>query len=107
MSLIIDSVLLLAMICTSLYGAANLPPGAQIPIHFGPMGFNRWVSRNTGLIMWPAGGVVVYAILVINARTQQATGGSGPAAGLTIALVVMLVTQIGALAVAISRGGRD
>jgi hypothetical protein len=32
-TLIIDAVLLPAMICASLYGAATLPPGAQVPAH--------------------------------------------------------------------------
>ena len=48
-ALIIGGALLLAMICVSLYGAAALPPGAQLPVHFGPGGYNRWVAKNTGL----------------------------------------------------------
>jgi hypothetical protein len=103
--LIIDSVLLLGMICASVYGLTNLPDGAQVPVHFGPGGFNHWVPRNTGLLMWPAGGVVIYAVLVIMTRNQGATGGSPPVA-LTIALAVMLVTQVGALRVALKRGSR-
>ncbi|HLI36731.1 MAG TPA: hypothetical protein VKV80_05230 [Streptosporangiaceae bacterium] len=106
-TLVIDSVLLLGMIGTSLYGAAALPAGAQVPVHFGPAGYNRWVPRNAGLVMWPAIGVVVYVILVIMGRSQRANGGSGPPIGLTIALAVMLVTQVGALRVALSRSGRD
>jgi hypothetical protein len=53
------------------------------------------------------GGVVVYVILAVNARSQQANGGSGLPVGLTIALVVMLATEVGALRVALSRGGRE
>jgi hypothetical protein len=104
--LIIDSVLLLGMICASVYGMTNLPDGAQVPVHFGPAGYNHCVPRNTGLLMWPAGGVVVYAVLVIITRNQGATGGTPPTA-LTIALAVMLVTQVGALRVALNRGGRS
>lgn len=108
-TLIIDGVLLLGMIGVSLYGAARLPDGAQVPIHFGPGSYNNWVSKNIGLVLWPAAGMVVYVILIITHRSGQASGrsGSGLAVGLTVALVVMLVTQVGALRVAFSRSGRD
>jgi hypothetical protein len=105
-TLIIGGALLLAMICVSLYGAAALPPGAQMPIHFGPGGYNRWVSKNTGLVLHPAAGVVVYAIVVVNVHDHQTHGGLGPAAGLSIALGVVLIAQVGALAVALSRSRR-
>jgi uncharacterized membrane protein len=103
-TLIIDGALLLAMIGVSFYGLASLPPGAQVPVHFGPGGYNRWVSKSTGLTMWPATGVLVYVILIVTSR-DPGTHGS-PATGLTIALVVILVTQIGALAVALGRNRR-
>lgn len=105
-SLIIGGVLLLAMIGASLYGTVTLPAGAQMPVHFGPTGYNRWVSKNVGLTIWPALGVLVYVILIVTNRTHQAHGGPGPAVGLSIALGVMLVTEVGALAVALSRSRR-
>jgi hypothetical protein len=105
--LVIDSLLLLGMVGVSLYGASALPPGARVPIHFGPGAYNNWVPKNLGLLLWPVGGAVVYVILALNARSQQADGGSGLPAGLTIALVVMLVTEVGALRVALRRGGRE
>ena len=106
--LIIDSLLLLGMVGVSLYGVSALPPGAQVPIHFGPASYNNWVPKNVGLIMWPAGGAVVYVILVVAARSERATGGgSGAAIGLTVALVVALITQVGALRVALNRQGSE
>jgi hypothetical protein len=105
--LIIGGALLLAMICVSLYGAAALPPGAQLPVHFGPAGFNRWAPKNVGLILHPAIGAVAFVIVVVNVRNHQTHGGLGPASGLTIALGVILITQIGALAVALNRSRRD
>jgi hypothetical protein len=105
-TLIIGGVGLLAMICISLYGAATLPAGAQLPVHFGPAGYNRWVSKNTGLVMWPAAGVVVFTIIVVTVRNHQTHGGPGASVGLFIALGVMLVTQIGALTVALGRNRR-
>jgi hypothetical protein len=105
--LIIDSSLLLGILGVSLYGASALPSGARVPIHFGRGTYNNWVPKNVGLTVWPAGGAVVYVILAVNARSQQVDGGSGLPVGLTIALVVMLATQVGALRVALSRGGRE
>jgi len=105
-TLILGGALLLAMICVSLYGAVTLPPGAQLPVHFGPGGYNRWVSKNTGLALWPGLGVVVFAIIVVTVKNHQTHGGLGPSAGLSIALGVMLITQIGALAVARRRDRR-
>jgi len=103
-TLIIGGGLLLAMICVSLYGASALPPGARLPIHFGPAGYNRWVAKNTGLVIYPALGVVVYVIIIVTVRDRQTHGGLGPAMGLSIALGVMLIAQIGALIVALTRG---
>lgn len=102
-ALIIGGALLLAMVCVSLYGAVALPPGAQMPVHFGPAGYNRWVSKNTGLILHPVAGAVVYTIIVITVQDHRTHGGLGPAAGLSIALGIVLVAQIGAVAVARTR----
>ena len=104
-TLIIDGALLLAIIGVSLYGAATLPPGAQVPVHFGPAGYNRWLPKKAGLALWPALGAVVYAIIVATAG-DKGTHGS-PATGLTIALAVIMATQIGALAVALTRSRRS
>lgn len=105
-ALIIGGALLLAMICVSLYGAVALPPGAQLPVHFGPAGYNRWVPKIAGLILYPVFGAVVYTIVTVAVRDHTTHGSLGPAAGLTIALGVMLVGQVGALAVAITRSRR-
>jgi len=103
-TLIIDGVLLLAIIGVSLYGAATLPPGAAVPVHFGPGGYNRWLPKKTGLAIWPGLAAVVYLIVIATAG-DKGTHGS-PATGLTIALVVVMATQIGALAVAFNRSRR-
>jgi hypothetical protein len=104
-ALIIGGVLLLAMICVSLYGASALPPGAQMPAHFGPDGYNRWVAKSAGLVLYPVLGAVVFTIIVVNVRDHHTHGGlgPGPTIGLSVALVVMLAAQIGALAVALRR----
>ena len=104
-TLITGGALLLAIIGVSLYGGATLPPGAQVPVHFGPGGYNRWLPKKTGLVIWPALGAVVYLIVVVTAHDKGIHG--SPAVGLTVALVVILVTQIGALAVAFTRVRRS
>lgn len=106
-ALIIGGALLLVMICVSLYGASALPPGAQMPVHFGPAGYNRWVAKSTGLVLYPVFGAVVFTIIVVNVHGHRTHGlNPGPVIGLSIALVVMLGAQIGALVVALksSRG---
>ena len=99
-TLIIGGALEIAIICVSLYGAATLPPGAQLPVH-GAGGYNRWLPKSIGLAFWPVLGVVAYLIILVTGHSQQVHG--SPAVGLSIALGVMLVAQIGALARARSR----
>jgi len=98
--LIIGGALELAVICVSLYGAVTLPPGAQIPVH-GAGGYNRWLPKSIGLAFWPFLGLVVFLVVLVTAHSPQVHG--SPAIGLTVALGVMLVAQIGALARARSR----
>jgi hypothetical protein len=100
--LIIGGVLELAVICVSLYGAVTLPPRAQIPVH-GAGGYNRWLPKSIGLAFWPVLGLAVFVIILVTAHSPQVHG--SPAVGLSVALGVMLVAQIGALARARSRSG--
>ena len=60
-SFVISGLLLGAMIGISWYGARTLPPDARIPLHFGIGTYNNFASKTTGLIIWPVGGVVVFA----------------------------------------------
>jgi hypothetical protein len=106
-ALIIGGALLLAMVCVSLYGASALPPGARMPVHFGPDGYNRWVAKSTGLVVYPVLGAVVFTIIVVNVRDHTTHGiGPGPAIGLSVALGVMLAAEIGALVVALKQSRR-
>lgn len=100
--LIIGGALELAVICVSLYGAVTLPPGAQIPVH-GAGGYNRWLPKTIGLAFWPVLGLAVYVIILVTGHSPQVHG--SPAVGLSVALGVMLVAQIGALARARSHSG--
>jgi hypothetical protein len=64
--LVIDSLLLLGMVGVSLYGASALPPGARVPVHFGPGAYNNWVPKSVGLLLWPLGGGVVYVMPAVS-----------------------------------------
>jgi hypothetical protein len=93
--LIIGGALELAIICVSLYGAVTLPSGAQIPVH-GAAGYNRWLPKSVGLAFWPVLGVVVLTIILVTGHSREVHG--SPTVGLSVALGVMLVAEIGALA---------
>jgi len=103
-SLVISGLLLGVMIGISWYGARTLPADARVPLHFGPGGYGSFAPKTMGLIMFPVGGAVIFALLV--AVSEHAIkgnhGGSGtvPLIILPIALTVIIVTQWGAIAVA-------
>jgi hypothetical protein len=101
----LDAALVLGMIGVAIYGAVRLPPGAQVPIHFGPGSYNNWVPKRIGLLLWPAIGVALYVVLVVTSRGSS--GGSGRTIGLTVALAAILVTEAGALKVALGRSGSE
>jgi hypothetical protein len=108
LSLAISGVLVLVMIGVSLYGARHLPPDVRIPIHFGLGAYNNFVSRNLGLVMWPAAGVLILGIFAgVQAGAVKPNHGGGAAPVLIpIALAVVLFTQVGAIRTA-RAGGTD
>jgi hypothetical protein len=108
-TLSIDGVLLLGIICVSVYGARILAAGAELPLHFGPAGYTNWQPRNFALVMWPALAVVVYVIVAVTGRSHHAHGGHGLPlpVGLTAVLAIMLVNHVGAVRAALNRSGRD
>lgn len=101
-ALIIGGVLLLATVGVSLFGAATLPPGARVPVHVGPGGYNQWLPKKVGLAIWPALGAVVYVVMLVIGHHKGVHG--SPSVGLIIALAVITAAQIGALTVARTRG---
>lgn len=101
------SVLLVAIVSLSLYGASALPHSAYLPTHFGLGGYTNWRPRTAVLWTWPAISAVLYIILVATAQSGQG-GSSGLSLpiGLTIVIAVMLVNQVGALRAGLLRSGR-
>ncbi len=107
-TLLIDTALLLGIVGVTLYGAATLPAGARLPLHFGLGGYTNWQQKGIALVTWPVIAVVIYVILIVADRNQQGSGSHGLPlpVGLTIALALMLVNEVGAVRAALGRGGR-
>jgi hypothetical protein len=103
-SFVISGVLLAVMIGISWYGADTLPPDARIPIHYGLGAYNNFVSKTTGLIVWPAVGAL--AVAVVAAISAHAIKPNNSGAGLVphiilpILLLVIAGAQWGAISVA-------
>jgi hypothetical protein len=103
-SFLISGLLLGVVIGISWYGARTLPPEARIPLHYGLGAYGNFASKTTGLLLWPAGGAVVFALLAaVSEHAIKANhGGSGKVTLiiLPIALAVIAVTQWGAISLA-------
>jgi len=104
-SLVISGLLLAVIIGISYYGAVTLPPGARVPIHYGLGRYNNFVSKTTGLIVWPALGALSFALLTavsVHAIKPSHPGPDGkvPLIILPLVLLTMAAAQWGAISVA-------
>lgn len=86
-------VIVLALVAMSVYGAVTLPPGSLVPVHHGPGGYNNWRPKKFALIAWPAGGVVVYAVLLAATGTASSSGKATPAVIAPVAMLVLAVSS--------------
>ena len=94
-SFVISGLLVGAMIGISWYGARTLPADARIPLHFGIGAYNNFASKTTGLILWPAAGVVIFALLTaVSAGAIKANHGGSPRVVLIILPIVLAVTAV-------------
>jgi len=76
-----------------------LPSRVRIPLRFGPLGHNRWVSKDWLLILWAGLGVVLFMGVAYISHGWKVDDTA--VILLTAALGVLLLTQVGALAVAL------
>ncbi len=106
-TLVIDAVLLLGLVGTSLYGATHLPAGARMPTHLGPGGYGNWQPKAFALVSYPLVGAGIFTYLAVTAKSHQHSGNTGLPIGLTVALALILFTQIGALRAALGSSGRE
>jgi len=72
--LVVSGVLLLAMIAASAWAAVVLPASARIALHFGSVEHCYLVPKRAGLIIWPAAGALVFAVLGGLAASRLAAG---------------------------------
>ncbi len=102
-SLAIGGLLLAVMIGISCYGAVSLPSDARVPLHYGIGSYNNFASKTTALILWPAGGALIFALLTalsVHAIKPNHPGGGAPAIITPIALAIITATQWGAISLA-------
>jgi hypothetical protein len=102
--LVIGGLVLLAMIGVSLYGWVTLPADARVPVHFGT-GYNNFVPKGLGLVMHPAGGVLVYIISIVTTHNHNPAKAAPAAYIFPILMCVMLIVQVGAIKMARGRSG--
>ena len=102
-SVVIGGLLVAVMIGISCYGAVSLPSDARIPLHYGIGSYNNFASKNIALILWPALGALLFALLTaisLHAIKPNHHGGGPPAIIAPIVLVIIAATQWGAISVA-------
>jgi hypothetical protein len=60
---VVGGLLVGVMIGIAAYGWVTRPADARIPIHCGFGSYNIFATKTVGLIMWPAGGALVFGLL--------------------------------------------
>ena len=63
-SIAIGALLVLVIVCISVYGAITLPSDARIPLHYGIGSYGNFASKTVGLLMWPVAGALICGIFV-------------------------------------------
>jgi hypothetical protein len=102
--LAIGGAILLAIAGVSSYGWVTLPNDARVPTHFGPVSYNNFQPKRLALVLYPAGGAVIFLILTFVGRGSPAHHAL-PYVILPIAMAVILITEAGAIRAA--RRGPD
>ena len=109
LSFVISGLFLAVMIGDSWYGAVSLPADARIPLHYGLGAWNNFASKSTGLVMWPAGGALIFAILTavsLGAIKPNHPGSTAtPLIIMPIVLAVVAFSQWRAISVAKRNAG--
>jgi hypothetical protein len=101
-SLVVGGVFLLAMIVASVRAAVVLPAEARIPLHAGSVEHSYLAPKRTGLVVWPAVGAVLFAVLGGIAASRLAAGWVPGVRYVVVpaALCVAFGFQLGALVLA-------
>jgi hypothetical protein len=73
-SLVVSGMFALAMIIAAVRAAVVLPAGARIPLHVGSVERCWEVPKRAGLVIWPAAGLAVAAVVGGIAASSLAAG---------------------------------
>jgi hypothetical protein len=108
LSFVLGGLLLGVIIGIAAYGWITLPPDARVPIHYGLGSYNNFASKTVGLIMWPAAGFLVFGLLTAISehaiKPDHPGSGKTPAIIMPILLLLIAVTESGAIATARRNG---
>lgn len=103
-SLVVGAIALAAMIAIAAYGWVTLPPDARVPVHHGIRSYNNFLSKTAGLIIWPALGVLIYAVLAVASaglfRPDHPARATAPVFVLPVVLVLAVAFEWGAIGAA-------
>jgi hypothetical protein len=103
-SLVIGGVVLAAIIAIAAYGWVTLPADARVPVHHGISSYGNFVSKTMGLILWPASGAVIYALLTVAfagvVRPHHPMRAEAPLIILPVVLVLIAAFEWGAIGAA-------
>ena len=110
---VVSGLLLLWILALARHAWRTLPPGARVPVHGGPRGWDKWRPKESALLIWPvvAGliwlvnlGIVIYTVIDAAARSKD--GAVVVPALLILPMVILLVSEHLALKAARRAAGR-
>jgi hypothetical protein len=78
----------------------TLPPGAQVPVHGGLGGWDKWRPKENALLVWPVVGGLIWlaeagtAILLAADAAARSNGGlAALPVTLTLPMIILLITE--------------
>jgi hypothetical protein len=109
---VVGSLLLVWMLVLTRRAWRTLPPGAQVPVHGGLGGWDKWRPKESALLVWPVVGGLIWlaeagtAILLAADAAARSNGGlAALPVTLTLPMIILLVTEHYALKAAHATGG--
>jgi len=109
---VVGGLLLVWMLVLTRRAWRTLPPGAQVPVHGGLGGWDKWRPKESALLVWPVVGGLIWlaeagtAILLAAAAAARSNGGlAALPVTLTLPMIILLVTEHYALKAARATGG--
>jgi hypothetical protein len=99
-------IVLLAIVGISVYGWVTLPPGARVPMHYGPGGYGNWQPKAIALISYPVVGALIFAVVLGATSKAASSGNAAPEVIAPLVVLIIAVTQYFAVRAAINDRGR-